>query len=281
MSRFTIVVAKHDTEPNTACYDDFVHALGDTLCALGHEVASLDQPGRLIMFNAVNMFDPAKILPKDAILFNTEQVAAAAEPSNAMLAHAEHKHRVVWDYSEANAEVLRNALGMERVVLCPLGYFPSMTRITPVVEEDIDVLFYGALSARRKWILKNLINAGLKVKYLYGSYGAERDQWIARSKIVLNLHYGFEYGAAVFEIFRCSHLFANKKCVVTEDGGIDPVLEDLAKRAAVYRNRDRIVDTCCYLAHETDVRRIAAEQGFNEFSKIKFIDSVRQAVEAS
>ena len=39
--------------------------------------------------------------------------------------------------------------------------------------------------------------------------------WIARSKIVLNLH---QYDAQVFEIVRVSYLLANRRAVVSERG---------------------------------------------------------------
>lgn len=281
MARFTLVVAKHDTEPNAARYDDFVRALGDTLRALGHEVTGLDRPGRLIMFNTGNMDDPAKQLPDDAILFNTEQIAAASFPRNMMTAYATHRKRVVWDYSKANAEVLRDALGMERVVLCSPGYVSSMTRIESISEEDVDVLFYGAVNARRTEILGAIESSGLTVKRLYGIYGTERDRWIARSKVVLNLHFGFERGA-VFEIFRCSHLWANRKCVVTENGGLDRAIEALAMEGCVYVDKEKIVETCLRLCRgPVSQRRMYANRGFDMFSKIDFSIHVRRALEQS
>lgn len=280
--RFTIVVAKHDTEPNAARYDDFVKALGDALIALGHEVTGLDQPGRLIMFNANNMTDPTGELPEDAILYNTEQIAAVGTPKFAMMAYKAHQKRVIWEYSDANVKVLRGALGMQRIVMCPVGYISSMTHITPVLEEDIDVLFYGALNARRMEVLDALKVAGLKVKLLYGVYGAARDAWIARSKIVLNLHFGFEHGS-VFEIFRVSHLLANKRCVVSEaGGGVDEKLEDFARRATSYVPRTEIVERCVTLASGWQkIRHVCAEQGFKEFKKTNLVDNVRYALEHS
>ena len=278
MSRFTIVVAKRDIEPHTARYDDFVKALGDALIELGHEVVGLDNPGRLIMFNTTNMFDPAGQLPADAILFNTEQLAAVATPKFIFPSYKENKKRVIWDYSEANVKVLRE-LGCERVVHCPVGYIKSMTTIEPACE-DVDVLFYGSLPQRRAEILTALADAGLAVKHLYGVFGAKRDEWIARSKIVLNLHYGYDYGA-VFEIIRVSHLLANKKCVVSEVANIDSELEDFAKRSTTYMPRAGIVAACKHLVNEPKARREEAERGFEQFSKTSLVDNVRKAMELS
>lgn len=280
MSRFTIVVAKHDTEPNAARYDDVVRALGDSLKELGHEVTGLDNPGRLIMFNVNNMNDTGRLLPEDAILFQTEQITAVKNPELLMLAYKENQNRVVWEYAESNARVLLDKLGMRRVVMCPIGYHPSMTRIEPAQKQDIDVLFYGALPPRRTAILAELGNAGIAVKTLYGVYGKDRDRYIARSKIVLNLHYGFD-GGAVFEIFRVSYLLSNGKCVVTEDGGTDEKLEAFARQATMYVAKDKLVERCRYLVDHEQDRQHIARKGYEEFKKTSMVDNVRQALERS
>ncbi len=280
MSRFTLVIAKHDTEPHTARYDDVVRAIGDSLKALGHELTGIDDPGRLIMWNMNNVSDPAGNIPEDAILFNTEQTAAVSYARNVMTAYETHRDRVIWDYSEANARVLRDQLGMKRVVVCPIGYIPTMTTIEKVPEQDIDVLFVGALSPSRQCILSDIERAGLKLKVLYGMYGKERDKVIARSKVVLNLHYGFEH-KAVFEIFRVSHLLANHACVVTEAGGCDPALESLAKQTCAYVPRARIVETCKKLVDSFRLREMQAAIGFSAFTRTNMVDNVRIALEQS
>lgn len=277
--KFTIVVAKHDTEPHTARYDDFVRALGDSLRDLGHEVTGLDNPGRLICFNINNTSDPAGQLPEDAILFNTEQLAAMKNPRLGMTAYETHRKRVVWDYSESNAAVLRDQLGMERVVMCPVGYHRSMTHIESAAVQDVDVLFYGALTPRRTEVLYSLKRTGLNLKCLYGVYGAERDAWIARSKVVVNLHYGFEYDS-VFEIFRVSHLLANSKCVVTEAGGVDKLLEDFASYLASAKRKD-IATMCEQLVRDDVARRGYERWGFTYFNRTCLTDNVRLALEQS
>jgi len=89
-------------------------------------------------------------------------------------------------------------LGLPRPTYVPIGYVPELTRIAPAAE-DIDVLFYGASYERRYAVLRDLHDRGLRVKWLSGVYGASRDAWIARSKIVLNIHY---WDAKIFEKVR-------------------------------------------------------------------------------
>lgn len=294
--------------PNTACFVDFVQALVASLRELGHEVVpptvdghNVDRTARPIAFGEQNMHsvdwvgDPGSFMPADAILFNTEQTGArGADPKRIFDAVQTWKKRVVWDYSETNAKVLR-AMGCERVIHCPVAYSPAMTRIEalPPEQEDIDVLFAGSVETPKRivglaaagikvldrgQILADLKSAGLNAVHAWGVYGKDLDSYIARSKIVLNLHY---YEGAVFEIFRCSHLLANKKCVVTEDGGCDPELENFAQQAMVYSKRKDIVETCRALVADYKLRKIAAEHGFKMFSQTSLADNVRKALELS
>ncbi len=277
MGRFTIAVVGRGERLHSACFEEFAQALKNALIQLGHEICGFENPGRMIILGAGNMSDDADVMPPDAIIYNTEQVAAEGGERYFTVDEAK-KRRVVWDYAKSNVEKLR-AMGVPRVVHCPLGYIRSMRTIEPVENEDIDVLFYGSMNARRQQVLDDLRRAGLKVEWLYGVYGAERDAVIARSKVVLNLHF-FDRGA-IFEIFRCSHLFANRRCVVSENGGQDAELENFAWRATAYVSRQEIVHRCLGLVKSADWRDIQAARGFLEFAETSMVENVRKALEAS
>ena len=128
--------------------------------------------------------------------------------------HAIGDQFTVWDYSVRNMERLR-PIGVTRSVHVPIGYVPELSRIDAAADQNIDVLFYGLVEQRRGRVLKALMDAGLTVKVLQGVYGAERDKYIARSKVVLNMHL---YEARIFEVARVSYLLANAKAVVSECG---------------------------------------------------------------
>jgi hypothetical protein len=273
MSTFTVAIARLLTKPHNACFLDFARALTDALRTLGHEVAPPDAPkGRLILLGA-NEAGLDDDIPEDAILYNAEQVAVAADPERLI----SRIDRIIWDYSEANIAKWHE-LGVKRVVYCPVGYIPSMTTIVST-NEDIDVLFYGWMNDHRREILDALEKAGLRVVTLSAQYGRTRDRWIARSKIVLNLHYRNREG--IFEIFRCAHLFANEKCVVSEAGGCDPVLGRLASRATAYTLRGQIVEACRSLVADEVARKNQALMGHHEFKKINLVERVRSALLAS
>ncbi len=277
MSRYTIGIWQRDTNLHAACFEDFARALADVLRQLGHDVTGFDNPGRLIMFGANNIVDVDRKLPADAIVFNTEQISAIADPRRQMTNYEQFKNHVVWDYSASNIATLKK-LGIERAVHCPLGYTSSMTNIEPAVGEDIDVLFYGSENAHRRLVIDQLASSGVKMVRLFGIYGELRDELIARSKIVLNMHY-FDNG--VFEIFRVSHLVANGKLVVSEAGGNDPQLEDIAKLITVYTDFSAMVNTCRLLISNYAGRRALARQRFEAFSRISLLENVRQALEQS
>jgi hypothetical protein len=131
----------------------------------------------------------------------------------------------VWDYSEQNICFLRER-GIEAKFLVP-GYHPNLEMMPSVPRQTIDVLFYGSIGERRKKVLDEL-SGRCKVKVLFGVYGEKRDQWIARSGIVLNVHH---YSTQIFEAVRISYLLNNRCFVLSEKsvnysfGGVDLPME--------------------------------------------------------
>lgn len=278
--KFALAILGYGTYPHARCFEDFARALGYALRDLGHEVGhpTTMPEGRLLLFGANNLIDVEGRMPQDAIIYNAEQLGAhdLVRASWLLQNFQQYRTRVVWDYSSLNIERLRG-LGLEHPVLCPVGYHPSMETIVPG-EEDIDVLFYGSVNAERRAIFHALEQAGLRFVHLFGVYGAERDVLIARSKVVLNLRF---YQGGPFEIFRVSHLLANRRCVVTEAGGGDPALEAFARRACRYAEREEIVEACQELVANARARRAQAETGYEAFRQTSLVENARRAVEAS
>ncbi|OBG34844.1 hypothetical protein A5673_21165, partial [Mycobacterium sp. E3198] len=198
--------------------------------------------------------------PKHPIFYNLEQLGDDS-PWMAMPEFVDLLRRYPhWDYSRANIERLAG-LGLPRPTYVPIGYVPELTRIAPA-PEDIDVLFYGMLSERRYAVLRDLRDRGLRVKWLSGALGASRDAWIARSKIVLNVHY---WDAKIFEIARVSYLLANRRAVVSERG-VDPELEHGLESGVAFADYDELVERCVELVGDERARRKLAEQGYRAFS---------------
>ena len=166
-----------------------------------------------------------------------------------------------WDYSQANIEYLA-AMGLPRPTYVPIGYVPELTRIDPA-PEDIDVLFYGALNGRRYAVLRDLHDRGLRVKWLSGVYGASRDAWIARSKIVLNIHY---WEAKIFEMAPVFPIYS------PIDARWSPSMVPIRHWSAdlqsgiAFADYDGLVDRCVELVGDERARRELAERGYQAFS---------------
>jgi len=181
----------------------------------------------------------------------------------------------VWDYSLANIAKLRQ-LGIHHAAHAPVGYIPEMTRIVPQENPDIDVLFYGCINDRRQQVLVDLIAAGVKMEALFGIYGQERDAYIARSKIVLNMHF---YEAKVFEIVRVSYLLANRAFVISEQGS-NPEEEAYFADGVVFTPYENLVQSCLdYLTQDAE-RQAIAQRGFEKIQQCSAVVYLQQGLEA-
>jgi hypothetical protein len=264
--RFAVAVVlppdHHDI--SGGAFGEVAEALHQGLLALGHDSVltnrlDLDER-RTIVLGSNLLVQYGLEPPKNPIFYNLEQLGDDL-PWMTMPEFVDLFRRYPhWDYSQANVEYLA-ALGLPRPTYVPIGYVPELTRIAPA-PEDIDVLFYGALNGRRYGVLRDLHDRGLRVKWLSGAYGASRDAWIARSKIVLNMHY---FEAKIFAIVRVSYLLANRRAVVCEHSA-DPTLErDLASGIA-FADYDGLVDRCVELVGDERARRELADRGYQAFS---------------
>ncbi|MBX9842969.1 MAG: hypothetical protein K2Z80_14285 [Xanthobacteraceae bacterium] len=96
---------------------------------------------------------------------------------------------------------------------------------------------------------------------MFNLYGAERDAFVARAKIILNVHF---YDARLFEIVRVSSLLANRKCVVSETGS-DAAFENQFGAGIAFAPYAALAETCVRLLQNPDSRRVVAEVGFERF----------------
>lgn len=203
-----------------------------------------------------------------AILYEAEQ------PSQMRWWGLEQSRRhVVWTFSEHIANVLRDR-GAPRVVTCQVGYDPAMCVAVPSVEPDIDVLFYGSMNNHRAAILQQIRQQGLRL-VVHEGFGHDRNRLIARSKVVLNLHY---YERAVFEVFRVVPLLVSGVAVVSEWSDVDPGLQDLASVATVHVPAGQIADACARLVGDEAAWKAQRARGLEAIQRTSFRANVRQAL---
>ena len=246
---------------HSRAFDEIAIGLKSGILRLGFEapiVKNVKEDSSQVIVLGCNLIPQIGLsdIPRNLILFNLEQIQLDSPWMSQSYLNMLRSYPV-WDYSCRNILELKK-LGVNNVTHCGIGYEPELTRI-PQVEEDIDVFFYGSLNERRIKILNELKNKGLNVVTLFGTYGEERDKYIARSKIVLNIHY---YEARVFEIIRVSYLLANKKFVISEVGQDDD-LERPFDESIVFSTYKELVEKCMEYLKDEAPRKEIAEKGFN------------------
>lgn len=248
----------------SAIFADVAEMLRHGLDSLGHDVqvsaGALLADRCNIVLGAHLLPDPTA-LPSDSVVFNFEQLGSSSIQINPAYLTC-LKQLQVWDYSQKNIRWLRSR-GVEAIKVS-LGYAPGLDRIRKPAIQDIDVLFYGALNERRSAILRTLQDRGLNVHILSsGQVYQALDEYIARSKVVLNLHY---YETRIFEIVRVSLLLCNKKAVVAE---IHPEteIEDDLRDAVMGVPYESLVETCVGLVQNESLRLVAEQRGWEIFSK--------------
>ena len=142
---------------------------------------SLKELGVFDRFNGVTFVVKAlRSIPikGKSILLQTEQLL------NKDAHHLSSGYYKVLDMFYKNSKYKR---GTTNVVYCPVGYSPVWEYNLKPEKKDIDVLFYGGLSKRRKKFL-NSISKKFKVYYTSSAFGLKRAKLINKSKVVLYLH---------------------------------------------------------------------------------------------
>lgn len=253
--KFVVTIVAPPGYPHSAALLEVAETVTWGLRELGHDAVLRSFPAdppdpsrRLIVFGA-HLLPPGTALPPGSIIYNLEQVESSplVTPDYLRLLGSNE----AWDYAPANVTALA-AKGIQ-AKLVPIGYAPGLTRIPPSPVQDIDVLFYGSVNDRRLGVLQDLANRGV-MTIGAAAYGARRDSLIARSRIVLNVHF---YPAQVFEIVRVSYLLANRVCVVSEDPVVDGFREGMA-----FVPYTRLADRCRELLADRGSRFRLAIRGY-------------------
>src|ERR1700730_16374033 len=230
--------------------------------------------GRAIVLGA-NFFSASALcaLPYNSVIFNIENSDANFITSDYISLLRKYH---VWDYNRSNAEALSQKISRP-VHHLRMFYVESLSRIPDVAEQDIDVLFFGSFNARRETVLDALRARGLIVTAVFGVFGAQLDGLIARSKVVLNLHF-YENGR--LEMIRLFDLLANRRTIVTELNPSEVMDGDLAD-AFVAVPYEQLVEATEALVHDAKRRRQVAIAGLTAFSRRRASTLLRQGIASS
>ena len=251
--RFAVVTPDPAQWVHVRAFDEVAEVIHAGLTDLGvpcERCVGRPADGRTNIVFGAHLLPPATPLPADAIVYNLEQIIDGAIWVTTGYLEVLRRHPV-WDYSARNVAALAQ-MGVREAAQVPLGHAAALERIARA-EEDIDVLFYGIYNERRLSLLRRLAARGWKVHCVNGVYGRERDALIARSRIVLNLHF---YGESRLEVARCFYLLANGRFVLSEESP-DAGETGLASGMA-FAPYDKIEEACAwYLEHAAERAAIA------------------------
>jgi hypothetical protein len=201
-------------------------------------------------------------IPKDTIIYSLEQMR---EKPECMRWCRKYRGLEVWDYSMRNVEVIQKA-GVENIKHCKIGYVPEISyfeRNKPQ-DRDIDILAYLSPSPRREHIMKQFANnPNINFVHIQCTYGDDRDEYIKRAKLVINLH---NHDNQIFEMVRVSHLLQNKVPVLCERNA-DTDFPDYMEGTVFTSTYNRFVDTAYKLLKKPEELDAQAEKGLEIFKQ--------------
>ena len=213
-------------------------------------------------------------IPEGTIVYSLEQMKEQPE----CLRWCRKYHGLeVWDYSTRNIEILKKT-GVENIKHCKIGYVPEISyfeRNKPQ-ERDIDILAYLSPSPRREHIMKQFANnPNINFVHIQSTYGDDRDEYIKRAKLVINLH---NYDNQIFEMVRVTHLLQNKVPVLCEKNP-DTDFPDYMEGTVVTSTYNRFVDTAYRLLKKPEELDTQAEKGLEIFKKSPMENFLKEVIE--
>ena len=234
----------------------FQEALGSKgfLSELINQIPPKNTYHKIIVFGANNCQNHNVSLPENIVLVNMEQLYDESPWLNSKYRELLGKHEV-WDYNQDNIKWLKRNLQKD-AKLFQLGLCHTLRYNKRSTIEDIDVLFYGAFNDRRTQIYQKLKSKGINVIFRDDLWGEEKEEFIDRAKIILNLHY---FPTGRFELVRVLPLLINGKFILTETSSNMDEYSSIHSGLAT-SNYDQIVDTVLYyLDHPMERKRIAQQ----------------------
>ena len=260
---YNICIIKPKNYPHSDAFWELAELLTYSLRDLENDVVMCiseifaDRQNILFGAHLLTDFD----LPPSTIIFNTEQLSNGSEKWVQRIIDLGKKYIIV-DYDYNNIKFLQQN-GCKKVHKFQIGFHKKLNRIPHSKNKDIDVLFYGSAKERRRNLLNEISNSGLKVKHLFGVYGAQRDEYISRAKIVLNCHH---FEAKIFEIVRVHYLVNNNIPVVSElhpATKIEPFWSSIINGVQF----ENIAAECKRLSNDESIRKQSSEFAFNKFQE--------------
>ena len=255
------------------CFNEVIETYHWGFAALGHDVGrrinDLDPRAINIIFGPQVLSNSIGLpyisrLPKNTIIYNFEPFRGKSLSGTPEAFMAQNYQ--IWDYSADNISSWTALAPKHLPYHAKIAYAPVLEKIPCGVEQDIDILYYGSLTADRLDALffaakqYDGIN-GLTTMALSNVWGTQRDEFIARAKVILNLS-----GSNSFEIVRVSYLLANRKAVICAYKAEPKFEQDLEESLTTVNNSD-VLPACRTLVEDDAIRTAYAERGYEAIKR--------------
>lgn len=280
MKDFNICIISPEEYPHSFLFKEIADLLMYSLRSIGHNAIvgfnHIDQGNKINIILSIQQYDSNVLgeMPPSTIILNTEALESTADHYRETIMTCCQRGFEVWDYNDVNIEYMHNN-GVNNVKRLYFGYQDELRKITPDRKRDIDVLFYGSLNERRQHVVNELINRGLNVKTLFGVYGDERDDWISRSKVVLD-HNHYEYN--IFNVVRVFYLLTNSVAVISEIHDKTRV-EPRFREGVIGSSYENMVDTVMQVLQDEDLLKRQRKIAFNSISQYPQSEIMRALVQ--
>ncbi|CAM3807591.1 MULTISPECIES: DNA-binding protein [Bacillus cereus group] len=224
----------------------------------------LENVKNTIVFGAHTYAHNPNLLPKNAIIYNLEQLyegSPYAHPFYLILL----KDKEIWDYSKQNIKWLKQKGIGKEIKHVGMNYAPTLEikkdAFDDEITEDIDILFIGALNSRRQAILDQLkaVAPNLNIVFKNNAWGIARNELIARSKIILNIHF---YLSGILETPRVSYAVANKKFIISENSNPE---DEMEWPGIVFTSYEKIIENILKYISLPEERIKLAEKAYTHF----------------
>lgn len=268
---------------HSGIFAEWAEVMYFSLLDLGHEVnISLSQSIPDSLNIVIGIFYPNHFLDSlkdDTIIINTEPLFG--RPNNLEWTHKVihyAKRYQIWDYDLRNIQIFEG-LGVHGVQLFRFGYQKQLERIEsrPDTQRPMDVLFYGSTNLRRKIVLDQIQFKKLLLGTLFNSYGIERDEQIAKSKLVINMHHE-DVGS--FEIVRIHYLLNNGVAVLSEVSATTSIEARFFPCIATSTYSD-FADNCLALIDDPDSLNSLREKALIEYRKFPQAEFMEKLIQNS
>ena len=218
----------------------------------------------------IGIFNDGKV-PNKYIMINTEPINLVHWRN--ILDNAIHNALFIIDYSYGNENVYKN-MNISNYFILPIGYCELHENIynNSVLSQckDIDILFYGALTERRKNILEviqkfsdeNNINLVVRNNNLY-DYN-EKSNVLSRTKIVITIASREPEILKTNDMFRLSFLLSNKIFFITERIGDNIIENDIfGNYIEYYSTTEELKNKILYYINNSKERENKAYKLYN------------------